>query len=553
MARFTHFELTASGDGPEASAPPPHMPEISDLAERLRFSPGTGEIRISDQRLILVNNAAFVSLRRELFQELGPARARALLFQIGHSAGSREARIAWEIRQDRPQIDAFMVGPQLHTLRGEVHVEPVVVRGDVETGEYYSELIWKNSAEAEAHVTAFGGSTEPVCWMQLGYASGYTSVVMDRPILFREIACSACGHSACRIIGKPAEEWEEPAHEGLDRFHVGRQETGEAGPEGDRAPSDVVGSSPGFLAALHLATRVAPFGTTVLLQGETGVGKEIFARAIHRRSPRADKEFYSLNCAAIPETLMETELFGVEKGAYTGAGQSRPGWFETADGATLFLDEIGTLTLSAQAKLLRVLQESSVTRVGSTRARALDVRVICATNEDLEEKCRERQFRSDLLFRLNTFPIRIPPLRERREDLPLLTRHFIERFRARHDHGPSGLTVEAIDALFDHDFPGNVRELENMVERACILCGKDEPLGTFHLFNGRPRRAALPGIPPLLGEREALASGPAADADLASLQARAIEAALIQARGNVSEAARRLGITRSKLRYYLKR
>lgn len=561
MQRFTHFELTGIETKNEAAGPD-WLPDISDLRERLKFVPNEGWVQISGQRLLMINSASFVALRRELFEAVGPSTTRSIMFQIGHAAGSSEARIAWEIRKDRPQIDAFMVGPQLHALRGEVHVEPVEIHADVETGKYYSELIWRNSAEAEAHIIAIGGSSEPVCWMQLGYASGYTSVIMERSIIFRETACAACGDAACRIVGRPAEEWDKADLKGFERF-TSKKRISSSGSQrhphlNGQVPADLVGTSPRFLAAWHQAIKAAPRKTTILLLGETGVGKEIFARNIHLRSPRAAKELFSLNCAAIPETLTETELFGVERGAYTGAAASRAGWFEAADGTTLFLDEVGSLPMSSQAKLLRVLQSGTVTRVGSTKTRKVDVRVICATNEDLEEKVKQGQFREDLLFRLNVFPVRIPPLRERREDLPFLIEHFLQRSSASPDSTLPGITEEAISTLAHYDFPGNVRELENMIERASILAEAGEPLTTFHLFSPTVRNNLATDPLPRMSRFDSsiLTSDQRLDnddLDLQSIEARAVERAMAKADGNVAKAARLLGVTRSKLRYYLKR
>jgi transcriptional regulator with GAF, ATPase, and Fis domain len=304
--------------------------------------------------------------------------------------------------------------------------------------------------------------------------------------------------------------------------------------------------------------KVATTSATVLFLGETGVGKELFARNLHRISPRAGGPFLAVNCAAIPESLLESELFGVEKGAYTGAQASRAGRFERANGGTIFLDEVGTLTLSAQAKLLRVLQTREVERVGDSRTRSVDVRVVAATNEDLRQKAADGRFRSDLFYRLNVFPIHIPPLRERRDDLPLLTGHFLNKFSRMHGRRIRGLTERAVRALLDYAFPGNIRELENMIERAVILSSDDAPLDVFLLFSDVVSATPPPGVevePPgstlaLEGAvRDALGRGVVS---LGAVEATMLRAAVEQTHGNVAAAARILGLTRRQLAYRLK-
>ena len=231
-----------------------------------------------------------------------------------------------------------------------------------------------------------------------------------------------------------------------------------------------------------MVKKVAPTDATVLFLGESGVGKEIFSHNLHRLSKRAKGPFIAVNCAAIPEQLAESELFGVEKGGFTGATVSRPGRFERAHGGTLFLDEIGTLSFTAQGKLLRALQEGEIERVGDTQVRKVDVRVIAATNVNLRDAVRDGSFREDLYFRLNVFPVRVPPLRDRRDDIPLMMNWFMQRACKKHGKAITGFRERAVDALINYRWPGNVREMENMIERAVIL--------------GRRRRRARP-LPPV--------------------------------------------------------
>ena len=237
---------------------------------------------------------------------------------------------------------------------------------------------------------------------------------------------------------------------------------------------EIVGESPALKRALSQLELAAPAGTTVLLLGETGTGKELFARAIHNLSPRRDRTFVKVNCASIPSGLLESELFGHERGAFTGAIGQKIGRFELADRGTLFLDEVGDLPLELQPKLLRVLQEQEFERLGGNRTQRVDVRVVAATNQDLSKLVAERAFRSDLFYRLNVFPIQIPALRERAEDLPLLVRYFVQRFSRQLNKGVEYIPAEAMDALAHYAWPGNVRELENLIERAVLLSpGKD--------------------------------------------------------------------------------
>ncbi len=230
----------------------------------------------------------------------------------------------------------------------------------------------------------------------------------------------------------------------------------------------IVGRSRAILEVLDLIHRVAPTDATVLLRGESGVGKEIFARAIHFLSRRSDKPFITVNCAAIPENLLEAELFGYEKGAFTGAYTTKKGKFELASGGTVFLDEIGDMPLPLQAKILRVLQEKEIERIGGTRSIKVDVRIIAATNRDLEKLMREGKFREDLYYRLSVIPVFIPPLRERKEDIPILVQHFLETFSREYNKKVS-VSPEVMDALMSYDWPGNVRELRNVIERMVIL------------------------------------------------------------------------------------
>lgn len=255
----------------------------------------------------------------------------------------------------------------------------------------------------------------------------------------------------------------------------------------------IIGQSKPLKEMLEHIVLVSRTDTTVLLLGETGTGKELIARAIHTLSPRKTKPLIRLNCAALPAQLVESELFGHEKGAYTGATEKRIGKFEVAEGGTLFLDEIGELPLESQVKLLRVLQEKEIERLGSNKVIKINVRIIAATNRDLEQEVAAGRFRSDLYFRLNVFPVYVPPLRERKEDIPLLASHFLQTMAKKLDKEISGISKKALQQLMAYDWPGNIRELEHVIERNAILC-KGNEIQELNLPASKLTKPAAPGF-----------------------------------------------------------
>jgi DNA-binding NtrC family response regulator len=300
---------------------------------------------------------------------------------------------------------------------------------------------------------------------------------------------------------------------------------------GDDGGRHAIGHSAEWKDVLRKATQVASTETTVLLEGESGTGKEVVARFIHRASPRKRGPFVAINCAALPDHLLESELFGYERGAFTGAQQPKPGQIELASGGVLFLDEVTEMSAAAQAKLLRVLQEREFQRLGGTRLLKAHVRVIAATNRDLRDAVRRGAFREDLYYRLGVFDIHLPPLRERTRDIPLLAETFLGDIGRASGRPPAQLTQEASDVLLKYAWPGNVRELRNALERAAILCegGRITP--------GHLSLHAEPMAPP--------SSAPTAD--LRAAERRAIEKALRETDGNKAKTARRLGLTRTQL------
>jgi DNA-binding NtrC family response regulator len=600
LAELTRGAQKSPTRGASEQLPPGAAPTLQDLTEALLFSPGDGRIWLNGARMLLMHSSGLGALRRELIESMGLARARGILLRTGYHCGARDAALIRERFPEADTLAVFAAGPIIHALEGAVKVEPVHFEFDMNLGTYYGEFLWHHSSEDDEHIAQYGIGTEPACWMQTGYATGYTSAMVGRLILYREVECRSTGANICRLIGKPAEEWEDAEEDladlnaepfvGSGGSTAARKASAKGGDKGalpsnlqaeppPTQDSDMVGISSAFNAACHMLRRVAPTQATVLFTGESGVGKEMFARMLHRISPRSEAPFIAINCAAIPENLMESELFGVERGAFTGATQSRAGRFERADGGTLFLDEIATLSLVAQGKLLRALQEGEIERVGGSRTLKVDVRVVAATNIDLRAAAQRGEFREDLFFRLNVFPIHLPPLRERKEDIPLLMTHFLHRFTQRHGRQLSGFTPRTADTLLGYDFPGNIRELQNLVERGVISAPDGGAIDLAHLFTSGERlaqpmfsigsRGQLAATPHDQAQtRQEASASPAqqpealhtlfGDRELSRLSLQEVEDAMIdhymaEVKGNVSEAARRLGLTRAQLSYRLSR
>ncbi|CAN0627398.1 Transcriptional regulatory protein XylR [Burkholderia multivorans] len=550
----------------------PPLPTDADLRRLIHFSAADGRIWLAGQRMVLLHAAALGTLRQELMESVGPAQTRRLFTRVGFASGERDAALAREIRAKGSFYDMFHIGPQLHMLEGAVQVTPIRFEADAATGAFEAEYRWEHSWEAEVHRRAFGPQAEPVCWMLIGYATGYTSAFMGRTILFKETTCAGKNDPHCTIVGKPAEAWPDAeeisswfkADSLINTIRDLQTEVEslrlEIAPDTDR--TQLVGRSDAFSSAYEMLETAAPTKVTVLLTGETGVGKERFARALHSLSPRAAKPFVAINCAAIPHALIESELFGAEKGAYTGSQAARAGRFERADGGTLFLDEIGELPLDVQAKLLRVIQEGEVERLGSAESRKVDVRLVAATNRDLAQAVQDGTFRADLYYRINVYPVVIPPLRDRQDDIELLARAMLERFASLHGKPAPTLTDYAYDALRHYRWPGNVRELENLIERAVILARPDRAVDAKDLFPGlglpggatvdragqiRESSALSIDCRTLLDRLQGCGGG------LEGLERALLHEAVDRANGNLSAAARLLGLTRAQLSYRLTR
>jgi len=304
---------------------------------------------------------------------------------------------------------------------------------------------------------------------------------------------------------------------------------------------NIIGRSPAMQEIFDTIERVAPTRATVLLAGESGTGKDLIARAIHFHSPRRDRPLVKINCTAIPENLMESELFGYEKGAFTGANASKPGKFEQADTGTVFLDEIGDVPGNIQVKLLRVLQEREFERLGSNLTRHIDVRVIAATNQDLRAALEQGTFREDLYYRLNVVPLNIPPLRERKQDIPFLASHFVGKLAPETGARAESISAAAMEKLVAYHWPGNVRELENVIERSLVMCAGDQLEASDIKLEAAPRPRSKGDEPRFIPE----------GLTLDEYEREIIREALRRAEGNKSQAARLLGLTRNALRYRL--
>lgn len=546
------------------------------LADHLQFLPDAGHIQLFEQRMLLMHGFSVAALRHEVIERLGQDKAREIFTRLGYQQGTADAQHLRNAEGDE-LTRILALGPRLREIEGFVRNQAVErMQFNTETGEFWGDYYWQSSWEAEAHMAHYGVVAGSACWMMIGYASGFTTTIMGRPILWRETECVAAGATRCRVLGRPLEEWDDIE----DDLRFLQIEDFVAPPRPVRVRADIppaqalpantlpdlVGASAPFNSVVHKIKRVASTDATVLLIGESGVGKERFAKTLHAVSKRSKGPLVSLNCAAIPAELVESELFGVEKGAYTGATLSRPGRFERAEGGTIFLDEITSLPLPAQGKLLRVLQEREVERVGDICVRKVNVRVVAAANHDLREKVKAGSFRQDLFFRLNVFPVEIPPLRERRDDIPLLVNVFVKRFTEQLGKPIAGLTARANESLWAYDWPGNVRELENMIERAIILADEGGVLDTQHLFSGGEALAPSQLRLNNKGYLNAEGENSSAHIDRDSMQAlmsniesfeeienRVLNHALLLSQGNVSAAARLLKLGRGQFEYRLKK
>jgi two-component system, NtrC family, response regulator HydG len=461
-----------------------------DPKEMLELDPEGGVVRFAGQRVLLLDAVAMGLLRKYLVENFGLIAARSVLTQFGFAHGWRMAEAMRADFEWDSAEDWRAAGMRIHTQQGlfrvdATHPDPLSKGGSTLLASY----------EAEQHLLHFGRDDSPMCWTICGLISGYISRVTGNEIYVLEDRCMGKGDAACHLLGRTREQWGDERAQELRFFEARRlgecldvslcrvTETLKLAerklrahqralvrvlPDTD-APLGMVAQSPQMRQLLDLARRVAKVDSTVLITGESGAGKERIARLVHEESTRVAGPFIAVNCAAITESLLESELFGHARGAFTGANQDRPGLFEAANGGTLLLDEVGEISAAMQVKLLRVLQEREVRRVGENKTRHVDVRVVAATNRDLAHGVSGGAFRQDLYYRLKVVELRVPPLRDRRDDILPLGRVLLAASAQRMQRKMTGLSPGAADQLLRYEWPGNVRELENAMERAVAL------------------------------------------------------------------------------------
>ncbi len=523
------------------------------LEELIQFSDGL--VDLHGRRLIILDLHALAQFRRDIIEMVGLEQARRIFTRLGYFWGQADAAAMKRIFRWENAAEWVKAGPMLLALQGAVKAEVKTLEIDEAEDRFSMEVNWHDSGEAEACGDELGKSAEPSCWVFVGYASGYTSFCLDKSVYFLERQCRAKGDPTCFVVGKDIDSWDDEIRPSLEFFHAGdiqatirtlteqlREQQLEIARQREKLEqaqqgvtiADVEVRSRLFLQILEVARRVSGFDASVLITGETGVGKEVLARHIHGLSPRSAKSFVAVNCAALPETLLESTLFGHKAGAFTGATKDQPGLFEEANKGTIFLDEIGDTTPATQLKLLRVLQEQEIMRVGETRPRRVDIRVIAATNRDLKQAVADGKLREDLYYRLEIVHIEVPPLRERSEDILSLARHFVQKCSRRFELPDLKIDATCLDWLLEYSWPGNIRELENAIEHAAVLCG-----GEVILPEHIPSK-----ITRSLPSQQQLTSP---DRSLAQVEWDHIQRVLKMTDGNRAEAAKILKISQATL------
>ena len=462
-----------------------------DHKELLELDPEGGVIRFAGQRAILLDAVALGLLRKYLVENFGLTASRTVLTQFGFAHGWRMAE-AMQSEFNWDDDDEWRrAGSRIHTLGGLFGLGPEGKDPLSKDG-----MMLMASYEAEQHLLHFGRANAPMCWTICGLISGYLSRTSGEEVFVLEDRCQGKGDAGCHLFGRTRMEWGDERAEELrfyDQIRLAEcldvsihrvTETLKAAErkikehqqalvlvtkELEEPPFGIVAKSPAMKRLVDLTRRVAKVDSTVLITGESGSGKERVARLLHEESTRAAGPFIAVNCGAITETLLESELFGHARGAFTGATHDRPGLFESANGGTLLLDEVGEVSPGMQVKLLRAIQEREVRRVGENKNRKVDVRIIAATNRDLALGVAGGAFRQDLYYRLKVVELHVPPLRERRDDILPLARVLLAGSALRMKRKISGFTPSTADQLIRYTWPGNVRELENAMERAVAL------------------------------------------------------------------------------------
>jgi two-component system, NtrC family, response regulator HydG len=466
--------------------------EDLSIGELVEFDSEDGVVRFAGQRALIIDATAKGNLRKELISHFGVTAARAVLTRFGFVQGWRMAEAMQDLFQWESEADWHHACGRIHMLEGMYRLGPGTPGSLTKEG-----LTLVGSYEAEQHIAHLGRSDTSVCWTICGLTSGYLSRAMGKEIYVLEERCIGRGDAACHLLGRTLEEWGDDRAKDLRFYraenlkewlepslHLITENLKEAerklrqrkrvlsrvAPEAED-PIGMIARSPAMRRLVDLARRIAKVDSTVLITGESGTGKELIAHLVHAESSRAAGPFIAVNCGAITESLLESELFGHVRGAFTGAAQDRVGLFEAANGGTLLLDEIGDVSPGMQVKLLRVLQEHEIRRVGENKSRPVDVRVMAATNRELAADIAEGRFRKDLYYRLNVVQLHVPPLRNRREDILPLARVLLVEAATQFKRPITGLSPRAADQLLRYDWPGNVRELQNAMERAVALGG----------------------------------------------------------------------------------
>ena len=459
------------------------------LMDLLHVDPKTGIIHLMGNRVLINDSISEGLLRRELIQTFGKYGAKSVLTRYGYAHGWRTAEM---LKTRMPELlYGFTGGAQLHKLYG-LFITTELDGSDGTGTKPLIHSIIEYSFEAEQHLLNFGKADEPSCWMLTGFASGYESYKHGRDVYFIETKCKAKGDSYCEIEGRFADKWGDSIKEQLPFYGMAsandilteltsrilhtekklkKTQVSLKTLESKRhAMEGLVIRSKSMIDLIALADRTARVDTSVLITGESGVGKEVLARYVHNCSPRSAKPFIAVNCGAFSDSLLESELFGHTKGAFTGAEREHKGLFEEAEGGTLFLDEIGETSPSMQVKLLRVLQEKEIKRVGENNSRKINVRILSATNKNLENEIGKGNFRRDLFYRLRVIELKIAPLRERNEDILPLSHSFLRQATQEMKTKVTGFSHSASQILLEYGWPGNVRELRNVIQRAAALC-----------------------------------------------------------------------------------
>ncbi|MBI9083235.1 MAG: sigma 54-interacting transcriptional regulator [Desulfobacterales bacterium] len=527
------------------------------INELVSLAPESGFPLFLSHRIMLVSMAGLGRLAKDLVRSFGFEKMDVVFTRFGYEVGMATALTISDLYAFESPVEEFKSVCALTAMAGMATTELKEIDYRPETRHLTFRAVCRDSFEASIWKHNFGPSEEPICGIMAGVLGGFASTVTGIEMLVRETACQTQGHEACVFEGKPVTEWGlqpeevrqyfaiDTINEELERMRstidqarkeVARQSAQirmlkRQGARPGKEEEGIIFRSESMARVLTLAEKVAPTRSTVLIQGESGTGKEVLAQFIHRRSNRIDDPFLAINCAALPPNLLESELFGHVKGAFTGADSDKRGLFVEAGQGTLFLDEVGELPLELQAKLLRALQEKEVRPVGGVRDLPIHARIIAATNRDLKEMVAGNQFREDLFYRLAVFPLMVTPLRQRRQDILLLARHFLNRQSAQHP----GFSPGAVRKMEAYAWPGNVRELENWVEYAHIMAG-EERIGPEHLPLSEAEY-----------EKDTVSGLTMDQPTLETLEGRYIRQVLSRTEGNKTETAKILGISISTL------